>query len=989
LVHADGTVTTIPNAITYSPFPTWITDGSLAGTSANGMPFSFEIASSDSALGVVTANATYPAGTTVAPTPEGNTVAISGTITAPTTDTLYSFDATVEDAENQDLATKTWQLQHAATYHSQHLGNAVVQSFTTASASATIDASSDTLTDTTGHVVAASSATGSTEVTAASNILDGNASTVWTTAATYDPADGSYTGAVSTTVEGNAVLGEYLDLAFAAAQTVTHFAIRPLDGSTAAVPVTFTVAGQNGGTWTLVHTQASAVPLADGTETVVALDTPGAYSSYRLIAQTVGVGEDSIKIAGVRTWADGLPLLDYAHPITLVNGHVMTRVGTTAMVIDPSAAKATTVAVGLTPTAKPALLADGSVFWPPAVGYTIGYRIAVDGSVTTVTGIAADVSNAILQADGTVLMVPSNGTTAQTYDPSSGAVANVTAYSLPGGQAILEPAAVPGGVLALPNKAASGSLVTNGTATTTTALFGANYNESKLVASDAEVAAQFGSVAVNGDGSIMVVGASGDGNNNGAAYVYSYVNGVWTEETKLIPSDSEGGAFFGLSLSMNASGDRFVIGAQNDNSTGGTNSGAAYVFSLVDGAWIEDTKIVPNDSEAGALFGVSVEMNAAGDRVVIGARHDNAEGGTESGAAYVFSLVAGTWVEDAKLVPSDSEAGARFGGSVAMNSMGDRVLIGAYQDDATGGSDSGAAYIFTLVDGSWIEDAKLVASDSESGAGLGYSVSINGLGDRVILGAGGDNATGGTDSGAAYIFSLVDGSWVEDTKLIASDSDSGARFGQSVSMNSTGNLVLVAAWTDNSSGLDSGAAYVYSFVNGTWIEVTKLIATDAQTEAYFGRFISMNEAGDRVAVGAILDNAAGLSNSGSAYVYDLSSTGQLVASGNALVAKGSTMKAYDLDGDTVTATGTLPNTISDLTILDDGRVLATSHHDTAMTYDPVSGNVTSVQGPRSLGRATRLLDGKVWTEGGVVFQSGSSVTTPLTATIGLSSFVNP
>jgi hypothetical protein len=603
LFHPDGSTSRLDEAVTFSTAPFWSSSGSLLTTTANGMPFDVVVASSDSTLALTSANVNVPPGTTLQA--GGNVVTFSGIIGPPqtTSDTVFGFDASVTDLENQDLGTKSWTVQHAATYHSQHLGNAVVQSFATASASATIDASGDTLTDVTGTIVAASTATGSTAVTAAGHVLDGDASTVWTTATTYDAADGSYTGAVSTTVGGNALLGEYIDLAFAEAQTVTHLAIRPLDGSTAAVPVTFTVAGSNGGTWTLVHTQSSAIPLADGTETVVALDTPGAYSSYRLIAQSVGVGEDSATIAGLKTWADtgngGLPLLSYTHPITLVNGHVMARVGTTAVVIDPSlgSGKATTIAVSLTPTAKPALLADGTVFWPPALGQTIGYRIATDGTVTTVSGIAADVSNAVLQADGTVLMLPSNGTTAQTYDPSTGNVANVTAYSLPGSEAVLEPTAVPGGVLALPDAAASGSLIINGTATTTAALFDA--------------------------------------------------------------------------------------------------------------------------------------------------------------------------------------------------------------------------------------------------------------------------------------------------------------------------------------GLSDPAA------------------------------------------------------------------GQLIASGHVLVAKGTTVKAYDLDGDTVTATGTLPNTISDLTILDDGRVLATSAHETAMTYDPVSGNITSIQGPRSLGRATRLLDGKVWTEGGLVFQSGSSVTTPLTATIGLSSFVNP
>jgi hypothetical protein len=781
------------------------------------------------------------------------------------------------------------------------------------------------------------------------------------------------------------VLGEYVDLAFAAAQTITHFAIRPLDGSTAAVPVTFTVAGSNGGTWTLVHSQASAVPLTDGTETVVALDTPGAYSSYRVIAQTVGVGENSIKIAGVRTWADGLPLLDYAHPITLVNGHVMARVGTTAMVIDPSAAKTTTIAVSLTPTAKPALLADGSVFWPPAVDQTIGYRIATDGTVTTVTGITADVSNAVLQADGTVLMLPSNGTTAQTYDPSSEAVANVTEYLLPGSEAVLEPTAVPGGVLALPNKAASGSLVTNGTVTTTTALFGANYNESKIVASDAEAEARFGaSVTVSGDGTRMVIGAPFEDVDGlvdaGAAYVYTLVNGVWTQEQKLVASDAAAGDQFGSSVSMSDDGSRLVVGAQGDDSS----RGAAYVYTLTNGSWVEDMKLVASDRQNNTLFGSSCSMSGDGSRIIVGAQNnDGSVNVGNNGAAYIFSFVADSWVQDQKLVQNDTEENATFGSSVSMNASGTRVSIGAFNSN----NGSGALYIFSLSDGAtWSQDVKLVPSDIGSFNYFGNSTSINATGDRLAASAMSHPTSGIFRSGAIYIYSLVDGTWVESAKLSANDLSERARVGLSISMNTDGDCLI--AGSDDNVARD-GSAYVFSLIDGTWQQSQKIVPTDSETGARFGFSTAISGDGSRVIVGADLKDENALADAGAVYVYDLSSAGQLVASGNALVAKGSTVKAYDLDNDTVTATGTLPNTISDLTILDDGRVLATSAHDTAMTYDPATGTVTSVQGPRALGRATRLLDGKVWTEGGVVFQSGSSVTTPLTATIGLSSFVNP
>jgi hypothetical protein len=645
-------------------------------------------------------------------------------------------------------------------------------------------------------------------------------------------------------------------------------------------------------------------------------------------------------------------------------------------------------------TATPALLADGTVFWPPYVGYTIGYRVGIDGIVTTVSGIAADVSHARTQADGTVLMLPSVGTTAQTYDPATGNVANV-GYSLPGSKAVGEVMAVPRGLLALPDAGGSGSRVTDGVVTSTVALFGDNYNESKLVASDGEASAHFGySMSMNAAGDRLVVGAYLDdatgGTDSGAAYVFSFVNGSWDQGVKLVPLDSELNARFGNSVSMNATGDRMVVAAYLDDATGGVNSGAAYVFSLVDNEWVQDAKLIPSDREGSAYFGTSTSMNAAGDRLVVGAYADNADGGADSGAAYVFSLVDGTWVEDTKLVPNDSEASAFFGWSTSMNASGDRVVVGAYADDEAGGTDSGAAYVFSLVDGSWVEDAKIVPTDSEAVAQFGWSTSMNASGDRLVVGALYDDATGGEDSGAAYVFSLVDGSWVEDAKIVPSDSEVNAWFGRSTSMNASGDRLVVGANSDDATGGgNSGAAYVFSLVNGTWVEDIKIVPTDSEVNAWFGYSTSMNTSGDRVCMGAYLDDANDIGNSGAAYVYDLSSAGRLAATGSALIAKGSTVRSYDLDTDTVTGSYYLPNGVSDLTPLADGRVLATTSHATAMVLDPVSGTVTTVDGSRSLGRSTLMADGRAWTESGQMFVPGGASSVPLTQTIQMCPHLNP
>ena len=350
---------------------------------------------------------------------------------------------------------------------------------------------------------------------------------------------------------------------------------------------------------------------------------------------------------------------------------------------------------------------------------------------------------------------------------------------------------------------------------------------------------------------------------------------------KLIPSYTEGSALFGSSVSMSGDGARVIVGAPYDNTTGGTDSGAAYVFFFNGATWIQESRLVPADSEANAYFGSSVSMSGDGTRVIVGAYADDATGGTDSGAAYVFSRSATTWTQESKLIPTDSEANAYFGSSVSMSGDGTRVIVGAYSDDATGAVNfnSGAAYVFSRSATTWTQESKLIPSDSEANAYFGFSVSMSGDGTRVIVGAYRDDATGGTDSGAAYVFSRSATTWTQESKLIPSDSEANALFGWSVSMSSDGTRVIVGAPYDDATGavdFNSGAAYVFSRSATTWTQESKLIPTDSEANALFGYSVSMSSDGTRVIVGAPYDDV-GFSDSGAAYVCEYNGSTWLIS----------------------------------------------------------------------------------------------------------------
>jgi len=162
----------------------------------------------------------------------------------------------------------------------------------------------------------------------------------------------------------------------------------------------------------------------------------------------------------------------------------------------------------------------------------------------------------------------------------------------------------------------------------------------------------------------------------------------------------------------------------------------------------EIQKLLASDSDSSS-FGQSVSIS--GDRALIGAGYNGT--GVFSGSAYVYERdVEGTWLQVARLFPSDGTDFNRFDNSVSLS--GDRALVGANRDSDAGFS-SGSAYIFEL-DGArtWVEVAKLTASGATSKDMFGGSVSLSG--NRALVGAdrdhGGSPGAVLTDSGSAYLF---------------------------------------------------------------------------------------------------------------------------------------------------------------------------------------------------------------------------------------------
>ena len=203
----------------------------------------------------------------------------------------------------------------------------------------------------------------------------------------------------------------------------------------------------------------------------------------------------------------------------------------------------------------------------------------------------------------------------------------------------------------------------------------------QLTASDAAPGDGFGqSVALSALGSTALAGAPLRHSDTGAAYVFTFRHGTWSQTAELTGATGDG---FGFSVGLSARGSTALAGAPFHQ----TGTGAAYVFTLRRGTWSRTAVLAASHGAPGDGFGQSVALSALGSTALAGAFGRN----PYTGAAYVFTLRRGTWSPTAQLTASDAAPGDEFGYSVALSARGTTALAGApFRNTSTG-----AAYVFT------------------------------------------------------------------------------------------------------------------------------------------------------------------------------------------------------------------------------------------------------------------------------------------------------
>ncbi len=379
------------------------------------------------------------------------------------------------------------------------------------------------------------------------------------------------------------------------------------------------------------------------------------------------------------------------------------------------------------------------------------------------------------------------------------------------------------------------------------------------------------STSTNESGSILVVGAPGKniGTNasQGAAYVFAQVNGVWVQQAELLASNGAANDNFGFRVAMNSVGNTVIISAYNKTIGANSGQGAAYIFTETNGVWTQQAELTAADGAAGDNFSFYVAIDSLGITTAISAWTKTINGNGGQGAVYVFTLSNGTWIQQAELTATNGASGDRLGTEIYLTADGTGLIASAYLKTIGANANQGAAYIFNKSGGVWSQTAELTASDGAANDYFGWSTSINANGTIAIVGAGNKTNGANANQGAAYVFIQVNGVWTQQAKLLANDGAANDIFGGACAINSVGDIVAVGAPQKTiGANANQGAAYIFIEVNGTWLQQTRLTAPDGASGDTFGASPSLNASGSILFTASPNKKISGLTASGAVYV---------------------------------------------------------------------------------------------------------------------------
>lgn len=350
-------------------------------------------------------------------------------------------------------------------------------------------------------------------------------------------------------------------------------------------------------------------------------------------------------------------------------------------------------------------------------------------------------------------------------------------------------------------------------------------------------------VRMSADGSVIASSSGGNDNANGSnaghVRIFRWNGTAWVQQG----TDLEGiigGENFGSAIDIDNFGSTLVASSPS-NGTNGGSSGQTRVFDWNGATWVQRGASI-NGLGGSSFFGSEVSISGDGNTFVA------SEPFLGAGKIRIFNWDGAAWIETQQI---DGEAsGDQFGTSLELSDDGSAIIVGAYANAGGGSSNAGHARVFNTCQ-SWPQIGMDLDGEA-TGDRFGIAVSLSGDGKR--LASGGDwNDAGGMTAGHARVFEWDGTNWMQMDSDFDGTSPDG-ELGAAVSLNIDGNVFAVGEPNKSVSATGPGIARIYEWNGTAWIQRGADILGQA-TGDNCGRGISLNDAGDIVAIGSTYSNS--------------------------------------------------------------------------------------------------------------------------------------
>jgi hypothetical protein len=360
------------------------------------------------------------------------------------------------------------------------------------------------------------------------------------------------------------------------------------------------------------------------------------------------------------------------------------------------------------------------------------------------------------------------------------------------------------------------------------------------------------SVVFNSDGSILAIGARYNNYNTGHVRIYERYGQSWVQKGTDINGENFGDES-GTSVAISDNGNIVAICAPK-NDANSFNTGHVRVYNWNGSQWLQKGIDIDGPTTS-SLFGTSIAMNGNGNIISIGSNSS-----PQGGYVIVYEWHNGQWQKRGINIYGETNMDL-FGYSVSLNNQGNILAAGGIFNNGNG-IRAGNVRVYEWNSIQWNQiGSDLDGEGTEDRFGFSTSLSRDGL----TLAVGAEyNSGNGLGAGHVRVFTFNLNQWVQ--KGVDLDGDAtNERFGWSVSIDSSGNRLVVGAPLGLFSSQRLGQAQLFEWGGTNWQKIGATIKGKAASDNA-GTSVSISSSGDYFAVGSPGNDDRG-TNAGHVRVY--------------------------------------------------------------------------------------------------------------------------